>query len=175
MEEEGIIEAQELKNKHISDAIFDFYFTKTQLYFLGVWTLVIILAYCCIAVAIFDTMWHHRRSLSCKAKGNFKLNKFYFFAIFVVVGRFIQEISLFMALNRNRRDYMNRFNYGFYTATFSIILIAVSQITTINTANMRTRYVNKFIDGQKPSIDTLNKKLIVLSVVDLVIEAAILA
>ena len=164
-----------LGRSDISDDEFDFHFTPTQYTFLAVWTLIIILAYVCILVAILHTMWLHRASLSCKAKGNFNLNKFYFFAILVIVGRFVQESSLFMAIKRNRQQYFFRFNYGFYVATFSIILIAVSQITSINTAMLRTRYVNKFINGLKPSMDTLNMQLLVLNIVGVLVEMAVLA
>ena len=66
-------------------------------------------------------------------------------------------IGLYLSVKKNDYRYMDYYNYGFYTATFSIILIAVSQINSINTATLRTRYVNEYM--RKPGLSTKNLDL----------------
>ena len=96
----------------------------------------------------------------CKKKQkNVNLYLFYGLSIILCLGRFLTLITVFLCCVLNEFYPLDYFNYGFYTATFSIILIAFSQINTINTATLRTRYINKFYSGQKPEISRLNKQL----------------
>lgn len=73
---------------------------------------------------------------------NVNLYLFYFLSICVCMGRYISLISTFFCCVLNAYTPLNYYNYGFYTAAFSIILIAVSQVNSINTASLRTRYIN---------------------------------
>ena len=90
-------------------------------------------------------------------KVNVNLILFYFLAIVVSISRFLSMIGLYLSVKKNDYRYMDYYNYGFYTATFSIILIAVSQINSINTATLRTRYVNEYM--RKPGLSTKNLDL----------------
>lgn len=91
------------------------------------------------------------------------------------LGRYYSFITLSMSLTRdNEWIYQQNFNYGFYTATFAIVLIAVSQINSINTATLKTRYVNKHSEGEDPSIKTLKKQLMGVNIGTCVIDSATL-
>ena len=57
---------------------------------------------------------------------------------------------MFTALQIDRAAVLKYFNYGFYTATFAIILIAVMQINSIASKTLRCRYLNQLADGASP-------------------------
>lgn len=125
-------------------------------------------------LAIIDTMRLHR--VFCKnGPASSSLYKFYFLAIMVATGRLIQEMGLFLSLLEDSRapsDY--NYNFGFYMATFSIILIALSQITTIVTATLRTRFVNKcMVSGEQQNQRTLDLTLIAINVANIVADICI--
>jgi len=86
-------------------------------------------------------MWLH--GIFKKKLQNLNLYTFYMLAIVVCIGRYYSFVTFYRSIKEDNNNlYTNQFNYGFYTATFSIILIAVSQINSINAATLKTIFVN---------------------------------
>ena len=109
---------------------------------------IVFCGYLVLLVAIIDTLLRHKFHLNWSRK-QINLLLFYFLAICVCGCRFISVVNLFFALLLdNNLDY---YNYGFYAATFSIILIAIYQLHSIITATLRTRFFNKLVLQTDPS------------------------
>ena len=78
---------------------------------------------------------------------------------------------LFVALKENDSDlYREKFNYGFYTATFAIILIAFTQINSINSASLKTRYVNACTRQEEPSFKNLSNQLKAKNIITIIFD-----
>ena len=118
-----------------------------QVPFLKVWSILIGIGYFLLLMAIIDTMRLHKICRERPQKVKLNLYKFYFLAILMCLGRMVSQTSLYLALKLDNRDVSHYFNYGFYTACLCIILIAVSQVNTINTSTLRSRYLNKMVQG----------------------------
>ena len=144
-----------------------------QVPYLKMFSIIVLCIYGLTVAIILHTMWLHD-IFKCKLK-SINLYLFYFLAIVVCLGRYYSFIILSMSLKRNNEwIYQQNFNYGFYTATFAIVLIAVSQINSINTATLKTRYVNKHSEGEDPSIKTLKQQLMGVNIGTCVIDSATL-
>ena len=103
--------------------------------------IIVSLIYLLLLLFVLDTMVKHDLFNRSSAKGC-NLYLFYFMAIIVCLFRCMVMMCQFSAIVMDNYQPMEYFNYAFYSATFAIILIAFSQINSINTASMRTRYVN---------------------------------
>ena len=146
---------------------------QDQVPYLQAFSITVLCIYGLTVIIILDTMRLHE-IFKLKLK-SINLYLFYFLAIVVCLGRYYSFIILSMSLQRdNEWIYQQNFNYGFYTATFAIVLIAVSQINSINTATLKTRYVNKHSEGEDPSIKTLKKQLMGVNIGTCVIDTATL-
>lgn len=144
-----------------------------QVPYLKIFSITVLCIYGLTVIVILDTMRLHE-IFKLKLK-SINLYLFYFLAIVVCLGRYYSFIILTMSLQRdNEWIYQQNFNYGFYTATFAIVLIAVSQINSINTATLKTRYVNKHSKGEDPSIKKLKKQLMAVNIGTVVIDLATL-
>ena len=121
---------------------------RWQVVTLQVESFLILFLYFLMFIAILDTMRLHD-IFSIKGFRNKSLNLylFYIMSIFVILGRFMSLICLFIALQINDWDVLAYYNYGFYTGTFAIILIAVSEVNSIATTTLRLRYLNKQLKG----------------------------
>ena len=147
--------------------------TEGQVPYLKIFSITVLCIYGLTVIVILDTMRLHE-IFKLKLK-SINLYLFYFLAIVVCLGRYYSFIILTMSLQRdNEWIYQQNFNYGFYTATFAIVLIAVSQINSINTATLKTRYVNKHSKGEDPSIKKLKKQLMAVNIGTVVIDLATL-
>lgn len=147
--------------------------SEDQVPYLKIFSITVLCIYGLTVIIILDTMRLHE-IFKLKLK-SINLYLFYFLAIVVCLGRYYSFIILSMSLQRdNEWIYQQNFNYGFYTATFAIVLIAVSQINSINTATLKTRYVNKHSEGEDPSIKTLKKQLMGVNIGTCVIDTATL-
>jgi hypothetical protein len=131
-----------------------------------------LLIYLVLLWAIIDTMRKH--DIFKKEQKNINLYLFYTLSIIVCFGRYMTIFSVLLCSVLDDGDFLDYFNYGFYTATFSIMLIAFSQINSINTATLRARYINKHYSGQKPEISRLNKRLFWINIVNGFIDFGIL-
>ena len=146
---------------------------QDQVPYLQAFSITVLCIYGLTVIIILDTMRLHE-IFKLKLK-SINLYLFYFLAIVVCLGRYYSFIILSMSLKRdNEWIYQQNFNYGFYTATFAIVLIAVSQINSINTATLKTRYVNKHSKGEDPSIKKLKKQLMAVNIGTVVIDLATL-
>ena len=96
-------------------------------------------------------------------------------AILVCLFRCMVMMCVFSAILKDDSKPMNYFNYAFYSATFAIILIAFSQINSIVSAALRTRYVNKYIEGLEPAIEKLNRRLYINHIINIAVDIANLA
>ena len=121
---------------------------RWQVVSLQVESFLILILYFILFIAIFDTMRMHD-IFSIKGFRNKSLNLylFYIMSIFVILGRFMSLICLFIALQVNNWDVLAYYNYGFYTGTFAIILIAISEVNSIATTTLKLRYLNKQLKG----------------------------
>ena len=144
---------------------------QDQVPYLKMFSIIVLCIYGLLIVIILDTLRLHEFNLKLKS---INLYLFYFFALLVCFGRYYSFVTLAMSLYRdNEWIYQQNFNYGFYLTTISIILIAVQQVNTINTATLKTMYVNKYEKGENPSTKKLNKKLMVVNIGTWVIIAVI--
>ena len=145
---------------------------EDQIPYLKVFSIIVLCIYGLTIIVIIDTMRRHEFNLKLNS---INLYLFYFLALVVCLGRYYSFVILAMSLFRdNEWTYQQNFNYGFYTATFAIVLIAVSQINSINTATLKTRYVNKHSKGEDPSIKKLKKQLMAVNIGTVVIDLATL-
>ena len=160
-----------------SDLTFNSQFDDWEVTFLRVESLTILCLYIVLLVGIADTMRIHGIFHKCDNTKSYNLYKFYFYAIFVTLGRFLSLISMFAALEDDSYesfDIFNRFNYGFYTATFSIILIAASQVVSILMTFLRADFINRYMEGLEPDDERVNKKLFWLSAAQWTFDAGVL-
>ena len=81
-------------------------------------------------------------------------------------------MCVFLGMNQDSYTPIDYFNYAFYSATLAIILIAFSQINSIITTALRTRYVNKYIEGLQPAIEKLNRMLYINHIFNIIIDIA---
>ena len=147
--------------------------SDSQVLWLKIFSIIVLCVYGLTVLIILDTMRLHE-IFKLKLK-SINLYLFYFLAIVVCLGRYYSFIILSMSLKRNNEwIYQQNFNYGFYTATFAIVLIAVSQINSINTATLKTMYVNRHEKGEEPSIKRLKKELLAVNIGTCVIDLATL-
>ena len=123
---------------------------------------------------VLDTMRLHD-IFKLKLK-SLNLYLFYFLAIVVVVGRYMSIITIITTLLKdNQNIYYYYYNYGFYTAAFAIILIAISQINSINSATLKTIFVNEHQKGKDPSIKRLSCILFAINIATCVIDLSFIA
>ena len=117
-----------------------------QVLFLKIESMLIFCVYVFMLCAIIDTIRLHK-IFTQKGASNKSMNLylFYLLGIFVCFGRLLQQMSLFLALHWDNADASNYYNYGFYTATFCIVLIALSQINSITSTALKLRFVNKAV------------------------------
>ena len=88
--------------------------------------IICMIIYAFVIIATFHTMFIHETCQKKKLKQvNMNLFLFYFLAVVVCVGRYISLISIYLAVKKDSANSSFYYNYGYYTATFSIILIAV--------------------------------------------------
>ena len=99
------------------------------------------LIYLALLGFVLDTM-HKHELFNRKIVKGFNLYLFYFMAILVCLLRCMVMLCVFSAVQMDNFKPSEYVNYAFYSASLAIILIALSQINSINTAAMRTRYVN---------------------------------
>ena len=141
--------------------------TEDQLSNLKIFSIIVLCIYGLMIIIIIDTLRLHEFNLKLKS---INLYLFYFLALVVCLGQIYSFVILIISLNRdNEWIYEQNFNYGFFSTTISIILIAVQQINSINTATLKTTYVNKYEKGENPSTKKLNKKLMAVNIGTLVI------
>ena len=133
--------------------------------------IVISLIYLVLLGFVLDTIRRHDLFNRQNPKG-FNLYLFYFMAIMVCLLRIMVMMCVFSSIIRDDYKPFDYFNYGFYSATLAIILIAFSQINSIITAALRTRYVNKHIEGLQPAIENLNRMILINHIVNIVIDIA---
>ena len=93
-------------------------------------------------------------------------------AIMVCLLRCMVMFCVFYEIFQDSFKPIDYFNYAFYSATLAIILIAFSQINSIITTALRTRYVNKYIEGLQPAIEKLNRMLYINHIFNIIIDIA---
>ena len=108
--------------------------------------IIISLIYLILLGFVLDTIRRHDLFNKQHPKG-FNLYLFYFMAIAVCLFRIMVMLCVFSAIIIDDHKPIDYFNYAFYSATLAIILIAFSQINSIITAALRTRFVNNYIEG----------------------------
>ena len=129
--------------------------------------------YAFVIIATLHTMFIHETCRKKKLKQlNVNLFLFYFLAVCVCLGRYISLISIYLAVKEDNALRSFYYNYGYFTATFSIILIAVQQINSINTATLKTRFVIAYQQRQEPDDKPLNLKLSIMNIITVLIDLA---
>ena len=77
-------------------------------------------------IAILDTMRIHGVFKEKHIQANLNLYLFYFMLFMICIGRSTSIISIFMAVNNDNSYAYQKYNYGFFTATFGIIMTSFS-------------------------------------------------
>ena len=111
----------------------------------------ILIIYGLMLLAILDTMRIHGVFKEKNIQKSINLYLVYLMLFMVCIGRYISVISIFCAVKNDNTYAYQKYNYGFWTATFAIILVSISQINSINMATLRTRYVNRLSTGLQSS------------------------
>ena len=129
-------------------------FTERQVDWLRVIIMIILIIYGLTALLVLDTV--RIQFMYQKKMKSVNLYLFYLLAIIVCIGRYYSMIILFRGLTQDTESLFDyHFNYGVYTSIFAIILIALTQINSINSATLKTRYVNEYTKGSNPPIKKL--------------------
>ena len=98
------------------------YIEQEQESYLKTFTIILLCIYGLLVIIILDTLRLHEFNLTLKS---INLYLFYFLALLVCLGRYYSFVILAMSLYRdNEWIFQINFNFGFYSATIALILIA---------------------------------------------------
>ena len=99
------------------------YVNEDQVLYLKIFSVTVLCIYGLTFIFIIDTMRRHEFKLKWQS---INLYGFYFLAFLMCLGRYYSYVFLAISLFRdNEWTYQINVNYGYYSATFAIVLIAI--------------------------------------------------